>query len=311
MTRRALLLVAAGTTFALEPLVARLGVVASAAAMIALGVLLALTASGTLAALAAAGGALGAFAQGALATVSPAAAGAALVGICFAERTLRVRGAGPRLLHIGAALMAGAVAGTLASAYTGSPLVVRGVVAVVSAVLVALPTVVPADDPLAHALELFSEQVGEPARSTLEAGAALRREVDDEVLDTKTRREMRATWRALHHLAQARVRMERKPAFSGRQAARAVVTRLDQRLNEHVDVLTRAYTAVDTAEAAEISVDDVALDVTRIKSDTLEEVSAQLLEVAAVPQRVDACRVDDDGHPAPTRAPEVPELDLG
>jgi len=284
MTRKALLLAAAGATFALEPFVARLGIVASAAAMVALGILLALAASGTLTALGAAGGALGAFAQGALAGVSAAAAGAVLVALCFGERTLRVRGAGPRLTHIAAALGAGAIAGALASAYDASPLAVRGVVVVVCAVLVALPMLVAADDPLAYGLELFSAQVGAPARGALAAGAELRRTVDDELLDRETRREMRATWRGLHQLAQARARLEwrhggaLRRAPEDHRATRAVLTRLDQRIQEHVDVLTRAYTAVDAASAAELSLDDHALDATKIKGTTLEEVSSQLID---------------------------------
>ncbi len=292
MTRKALLLLAAGATFALEPLVARLGIVASAAAMVALGILLALAASGTLSALGAAGGALGAFAQGALAGVSAAAAGAVLVALCFGERTLRVRGAGPRLLHLAAALGAGAVAGALASAYDASPLAVRGVVVVVCAVLVALPTLVAADDPLAYGLELFSQQVGDPARAALAAGADLRRSVADDVLDGATRREMRATWRSLHQLAQARVKLEwrhgqaLRRAPEAHQATRAVLTRLEQRIQEHVDVLTRAYTAVDAASAAELSLDDQALDVTKAKGATLEEVSSQLIDADPVPPDV-------------------------
>ena len=284
MTKKALLLFAAAVTFALEPLLSRLGIVVSAAGMITLGILLALAASATVTALGAAGGSVGAFAHGALVGVSPAAAGAVLVALCFGERTLRVRGTGPRLMHIAAALAAGGLAGALASAYTASPLAVRAVVVVLTAVLVALPTLVVADDPLAYGLELFGEQVAEPARAALEAGAHLRREVDDEVLDRRTRIEMRATWRTLYQLAQARAKLEWKhsavPGHShgGRQAAQAVVTRLDQRIQEHVDVLTRAYTAVDAASAAELSLDDVALDVTKAKGETLEEVSSQLIE---------------------------------
>src|SRR6185436_9024617 len=95
------------------PFSPRLGAVGGSFALVLLAVVLSLAASGAASALAVGGGALGAFASGMLAPVSPAAAGAALAALCFGERTLRVRGGNARVLHIGAALGTGALAGVL------------------------------------------------------------------------------------------------------------------------------------------------------------------------------------------------------
>jgi hypothetical protein len=54
---------------------------------------------------------------------------------------------------------------------------------------------------------------------------------------------------------------------------------LDQRIDEHVNVLARAYTAVDTAAAAAVSLDDTALKNVEHVGESLEEVSRAMVEV--------------------------------
>src|SRR5690349_7778757 len=105
--------VAATSLFAFAPLAGRLGPVAASVALVWLGVMLALFASGTIHSLAIGSGALGAFAGGVLGTVSPAAAGAVLVAAAFAERTTRVRSRTARAVHVITALVGGALAGSL------------------------------------------------------------------------------------------------------------------------------------------------------------------------------------------------------
>ena len=86
--------VAAASLFAFAPLAHRFGPVPSALAMVWMGVLLALFASGLSvqgASLAIGAGAFGALGFGTLGSVSPAVAGAVLVALAFAERTTRIR----------------------------------------------------------------------------------------------------------------------------------------------------------------------------------------------------------------------------
>lgn len=81
-------------------------------------------------------------------------------------------------------------------------------------------------------------------------------------------------------LAEVRVRLERtrgvRPATS---PADQVVEMVDQRIKDHVVALGRAYSAVDTAKAAEIGLDDAALRNVETMGDSLEDVSRAMVEV--------------------------------
>ncbi|MDF2693875.1 MAG: hypothetical protein K0S65_2258, partial [Labilithrix sp.] len=201
--------IAAASLFAFAPLASRFGPVASSLALVWLGVVLAIFASGTLQSLAIAGGALGAFGSGVLASVSPVAAGAVLVAAAFAERTTRVRSRTARAVHVLVALVGGGFAGALSNAYTTASLPVFAVAAVVAAVLAALPLLVEADDPVAHVLEQSAALVSEPAKRSLLDGAELRRNAEEVPLDRATRARVKTTWQSLLRLAEARIRLER------------------------------------------------------------------------------------------------------
>jgi MFS family permease len=284
--------VAAASLFAFAPFAERFGPVASSVALVWLGVLLAIFASG-FSSTAVGTGALGAFASGVLGSTSPAAAGAVLVLAAFAPRTLRVRTRQGRAVHVLLALVGGGLAGSLAEAYTAAASGVFVVAVLVAAILAALPLLVEADDPLAHALEGAATLVGEPAKRALLDGAALRRSAAPVPLDGPTRARVRTTWQSLLKLADARVRLERsRPHAMARlpqatlegppsppTAADAVLGMLDQRIAEHVSVLGRAYTAVDTVTAARIGLDDSALKTVESMGESLEEVSRALVEV--------------------------------
>ncbi|MDB4937754.1 MAG: hypothetical protein JWP87_4726, partial [Labilithrix sp.] len=256
-------IVAAASLFALAPIANRFGPVASSVALVWLGVLLAVCASGTAQSFAVASGALGAFGAGVLGPVSPAVAGAVLVAAAFAERTTRIRSRTARGVHVLVALVGGALAGALSTAFVSASLPVMLVAIVVAAVLAALPLLVEADDPLAHALDQASAAVAEPARSALAQGAELRRNAEEVPLDRAAQARVRKTWQSLLRLAEARVRLERsrpptlvriattpEGAVTEPSAAASVLAMVDQRLTEHVTVLAKAYTAVDTARAA-------------------------------------------------------------
>jgi MFS family permease len=306
--RKIAFLLAAASLFAVAPLANRFGVVASSVAIVWLGVLLALFASGAIQSLSVAAGALGAFGGGVLAPISPAAAGAVLVAAAFAERTTRVRSRTARAVHVLVALVGGALAGSLSAGFATATLPVFGVAIVVASVLAALPLLVEADDPVAHALGQAAGMVSEPAKKSLTEGAELRRTTEDVPLDRATQARVRKTWQSLLKLAEARIRLERSrprtmirvaeeaaeaslassasptsaaSAAAPSSPASAVLGMLDQRIAEHVSVLARAYTAVDTANAATLGLDDTALKTVEPVADSLEEVSRAMVEVKA------------------------------
>ena len=92
--QKGLFLLAAACAFGLAPFATRLGILGGSGLLVVLAIALATAASGGAYSLAVASGALGAFTAGVLTGASGAAAGACLVGLAFAERTLRVRGPG-------------------------------------------------------------------------------------------------------------------------------------------------------------------------------------------------------------------------
>jgi hypothetical protein len=214
--KRITVLVAGAAAFGLGSWAEGLGPVVGAGALVVLAMMLALAVSGTVHLLSAAAGAAGAFAAGLTSDLAPALAGAVLVAACYAERTVRVRDAGPRLLHLGAAVLAGAAAGALTAHYLAAPWAVRGVVIVVCAVMVALPLLVEADDPLAHTLDDIASQLSDPSRTSLREGAALRRAVDVAWLDGDAAEQVRSSWSTLLKLARARERLERSPRMAER-----------------------------------------------------------------------------------------------
>jgi MFS family permease len=277
MFSRIALFVTAALAFAANPLADALGPVFGAILLVALGMALSLAASGAISAVAAAAGAVGAFAAGVLLPVSPAVAGAALVALCYAERSLRVRNPTARAVHVGMALIVGALAGAVAAHYAAAGITIRLVVAIVSAALVALPQLVEADDPLAYTLDGLAEEVSGAPAEAMRAGAELRRSVDEAMLEDDNRRNGKLTWRSLLKLAQARVRLERA-GNPKRIRGAAVVERIDQRIAEHVSALERMYLAADTAKAAEASLDDCALRSVESDVISLEEMAEAIVE---------------------------------
>lgn len=276
-------LVAAGLCFGLAPFTPRLGPVVGSIALVALAIAVALAASASMSAIAVGAGALGAFASGMLLATSPAAAGAALAGLVFAERSLRVRGQSARLLHVGAAVIGGALAGTLSTSFALAAPAVRGVAVTVAAVLLALPLLIEADDPVAHALEGAATDIGKAGAAVpsaaLREAAELRRTVDDDLLDAATARHARGTWAALLRLTEARTRLSSAAlSKNGSSPAEAVLRRVDERIDEHVKALSRTYTAAGAAKAAEASLDDAALRGVETAGESLEQVSRAIVD---------------------------------
>lgn len=291
-------IVAAGTIFFFAPFANRFGAVPASVALVWMGVLLAVCASASMDSLSLSigAGALGALGNGMLASTSTAVAGAVLVAAAFAERTTRVRTQTGRAVHVLLALVGGALAGSLSHAYSGGALPVMGVAAIVAAVLASLPLLVEADDPVAHALDVAAAAVTGTVKATLVNGAELRRSSSEVPLDNATAARVKTTWQSLLRLADARIRLERTrptaalmrfaqettdgpPTPRAPSAADQVVGMLDQKIAEHVTVLARAYTALDTVTAARIGLDDSALKTVESMGDNLEEQSRALVEV--------------------------------
>lgn len=343
--RKMAFFVAAASLFAVAPIAHRFGVVASSLLLVWLGVLAAAAATNAFTSFAVASGALGAFASGVLAAVSPATAGAVMMGFAFAERTSRVRDRTARAVHVLLALVSGAMAGSIAFSFAPSTPLVYGVAIAVAAILASLPLLVAADDAVAHALAIAARDVDGPARATLLEGAELRRRSVDVPLDADAAERVQTTWKSLVRLAEVRGRLARTrpllltsvdepveptseeadgaPAAEGMSAdapaekcttadalaakgtsvdapavkgssvdARAakgaaakgttadtVAAMVDQRIREHVRVLARAYSAVDTAIAAATGLDDVAQKSVESMNESLDEVSRALVEV--------------------------------
>lgn len=285
--------IAATALFAFAPLADRLGPVLSSLSLVWFAVLLALIASGTVHSIAIFSGAFGALGGGVLASISPAAFGAVLVLAAFAERTTRVRSYTARAVHVLVAVVGGALAGSISSAFANASILVFTVAAIVAAVLASLPLMIDADDPVAHALEEASSLVAEPAKRSLREGAELRRSALDVPLDRKTAHRVRTMWQSLLRLAEARIRLERtRPlslppvegevapsSASGPSPAVSVLEMVDQRIAEHVSVLSRAFVAVDTFSAARVGLDDAALKNVATMGESLDNASQALVEL--------------------------------
>lgn len=274
---KVLFLFAAALAFGVPQLTAPLGTVGSSLVLIALGVALAVAASGSFQALAIASGALGAFGS---AVVTPASAifgGALLVGFAYAERSARIRRPATRIAHVVVALVGGAFAGLATNAFVHSSITVHVVGVIVVAVLVALPLLIDADDPIAHALDGAARLVCEPSRSTLHEGAELRRTAWDVPLGRSTARQVRKTWLSLLRLAEARARLERRPARAG-SPADTVTKMVEERIRQHVAALARTIAAVDAASAAYAGLDDTAVRSVEHVGESMEDFSEALVQ---------------------------------
>jgi hypothetical protein len=116
----------------------------------------------------------------------------------------------------------------------------------------------------------------------LAAGADLRRNADDALLDRPTSRAVRRTWRALVRLGEARLRVQRSRegrSVRSRGAADGVLAMLDERISDHVAAIARAYSAVDTVRAAELGLDDAALRAAESAGEALDQVSSAIIDV--------------------------------
>jgi hypothetical protein len=277
-----LLLASAGGLFAALPYAARGGQWTGTVVPMALAIAFAVAAAGRPGGLAVMAGAVAAFAGSLAWSMMPALGGSVVVGLAYAERGLRVRPVRARLAHLGLALVAGGAAGALSASYAASPLLPRGVAAVMCAVLAALPFLVEADDPRVLFLEAAARRIGPPVASTLLDGVELLR-CDLTPLDRETRANVEKSWRSLERIVEARLAILRGSARTGRGETAALVTAMvDRQITEHVASLTRAYAAAATMGAAEAGIDDRALRDVDARGEALDEQTRAIVEVGGV-----------------------------
>jgi hypothetical protein len=276
----ALLLAAAATMFAVLPHAARGGMILGTLVPMALGIALAVAASGRVSAFSLAVGAIAAFVGQMGWLLSPALGGALLVSLAYTERLMRVREIPGRAIHGALSFVGGACAGALASGYASAPLPVRGVALVVAAVLCAGPLLTAADDARTALLESAAAALTGPVAASLRAGADLLRCADPRLLDRDTASKVKSSWRSLERLVEARLRLQNGAAPRS-ETATLVVTMVERQIIEHVQSLTRAYTAATTKGAAEVGLDDSALQGVHARGEALEEESRAIVEVKA------------------------------
>jgi len=211
--------------------------------------------------------------------VIPELGGALVVGLAYAERSLRVRPLRLRLVHVGLAVAVGAGAGALAEAYASAPLLYRSVAVVMCAVVSLVPFFMEADAPGVRVLEDAAKQLGPPIAAALLDGAELLR-CDTSLLDRETASNVRKSWRSLEKLVEARLAMAGGGGPTRRGETAAMVTAMvDRQITEHIASLTRAYAAVTTMGAAEVGIDDTALRDVHARGEALDEQSRAIVEV--------------------------------
>jgi len=274
----ALLLSTAACLFGALPYAGRSGPVLGAIVPVALAIAFAVAASGRVNGVAVMAGAVAALASSVAWGVLPALGGALAVGLGYAERTLRVRSARAKGVHVGLALFAGGAAGTLAATYGASALVHRGVALLMCAVLATLPLLVAADDARVMTLESAAARLGPPIAGPLLDGVTLLRCGDTGLLDRETAANVERSWRSLERLIDARLAMHAGATRRGDTAA-LVTAMVDRQITEHIASLTRAYAAVTTIGAAEAGLDDSALREVHARGEALDEQSRAIVEV--------------------------------
>jgi hypothetical protein len=277
--KRLLYVLALAVAFFALPLANRQGPFVSVAALVLVGVGLALLASAHANAISVGTGAFAALGAGVMGTTSPAAAGAVFLMLVFAERTMRVRGNVPRAVHVLLSLIAGGMSGAITSMYVNAQPLVYGVACATAAVVAGLPLLIDADHPVAHALDLVAADLPSDVRDRIREGATLLRESQDIPLDADVEKDVQSTWKSLLKLSHARAKVETHARNRTGKHVQGVVAMLDKRIAEHVSLLSRAFTATDTANAARLGMDDAALKSVKSASLALEASGEAMVDV--------------------------------
>jgi hypothetical protein len=276
-----LYLAASAATFAGLGRLAALDVVPSALLQVAFGVLMAVFASGAVSMLSVAGGALGALAYGALSPVSPALGGAAFLACIFLERTTRMAQARSRSLHLGLAILGGALAAQAAVSFGGVAVATFAVALLVSAALTALPFFVDCDDPITHKLAVAARMLKGDLAKELGEAADLRRQTLLLPLEASSKGTVESSWGALATLVEGRM----LATHSGEsELLQSIHAKTEEKIVEVIRNLKRTLTVSAKVRAAEPHEhDDVAVRL-EATGDSLEEVGRAM---GAIPQQAE------------------------
>lgn len=247
-----------------------------ALAAIAAGVAVAWSYEARVHALVVAAGALGALCLIAVGPWSAALGGAGLALLASAPRALRVDGARARGAHAALAVAGGALAATVGVRYGADPsAAVRAASLAVSGLLASLPLLVPAEDPIAHALASLASELGGDVAASLSGAAALRRRTaEGEVLQhlpAETLARIDAGWDSLHRTAL------RRASLGAELAAGAAV--VDARIAAHVEVLERIHAAATERLARTLGLDDPGLAAAKLEREGIEAEVRALAEI--------------------------------
>lgn len=263
-----------GLALVAAPLTLRLPTAVAALACIALCVLVAVVACEARDALTTAAGALAALAWNLLATDAPVLAGAALVALVLAPRSMRARSSRARALHGVATLGVGLAAAWVAVRYGGADSVaVRAAAVLVAGLAASVTLLAPVDDPVTWSLASLSRELTGATSDRLLRAASLRRGAYDspamEALGDATASRIELAWRALAEIAAQRVTAA---------SARGTPV-LDQRIEQHVEALERIHAAVEERYARAAGLVDPRLAAARVDGETLETEVRALIEV--------------------------------
>ncbi|MEI8254597.1 MAG: hypothetical protein WCJ30_02890 [Deltaproteobacteria bacterium] len=262
---------ALGALLAGTPLLAQIPAALAAALALSACIATAGIATGSWSALAVATGALAAVSAAALAPVSPELAGAVMIVLLLAARSVRGRTDAIRGIAMLTALASGAASAAVVTHFAGAPIAIRAAAALVGGVIASLALLVPADDGVAWSLVHYAGEMPEAPRAVLLRAVALRRRVEGEIegLGTNARRRLDRAWTSLEATTRSRL-----------LARGATADVLDRRIASHVDALERAYAAADERFARTAGLDDKALHGVRLEADAMAAEASALAEVS-------------------------------
>jgi hypothetical protein len=241
---------------------------------VACGIALAIAASGNLSYLSIAGGAIGALGMGFLSPTSAALGGAVFLACVYFERTSRIADRSRRTMHLGLAVLGGALAAHASQSFLAAAFPVLCVSLLVSAALAALPQFIDADDPVTYKLSVASASLPGDLGKELASIAELRRQTQGLPLESSSKDTVESSWRALAELVETRMIMGRT---SNSELTRSIHEKTEEKILEVTRLLHRTLTASAKVRAIETNARDEVASKLEATGESLEEVERALL----------------------------------
>ncbi|MBP9111215.1 MAG: hypothetical protein KBF88_00335 [Polyangiaceae bacterium] len=224
---------------------------------------------------------------------------ATLFALAYAERTRRVRGKARRVLHLSLAGLAGGSAASIAYAFRFASPTLQTVSCVVAAVLAFVPLLVKADAAVPYQLESCAKTLAPKHASVLVDEAAKHallvsnkildaaqfyRMVEEVSLDEAVEKGVERSWLTYVKLVETRVELEQSIRTTPSEMAKKTGTLLEEKMEEHLAVIQKAYSATAGVQAVTMGLDDTAIKAVSNANDVLEEAQKALLEVQSTMQ---------------------------